>query len=367
MTNKTNFLSLELPDKERITSIDFFRAIAIFLVVLQHSMHVNPLLGAHGRYVNGGGIFLEAACEVILSQLFALALPFFFVVAGYFMGQKILSSDSSLKTLVTAIRRLATAYCFWWTCYYLSPYPQDSNYPQALYDQIASFEFSYKYLDRWAMYHLWFLPALIVSQCIILLFFSIKKFRMLFPVVMAYYALLSIETSYATTRLGFLVNDFFSIHNSSFMIFSGKIHGGYYLLFVYAGWYLAANKTNCNPRRSLVFIVSGVVISCFEMVFLWRQTGQTGYLMGTAPLGIGIAMYAFSKPDIGRNSIISRFGRYSFGIYLIHMLLISWLLSIAERIEHSFSAILYPVAVYFLSLLAVIILSKNRWFKPIIL
>lgn len=190
------------------------------------------------------------------------------------------------------------------------------------------------------------------------------------PSAILLYLLCLIENVYSSTPLGVQVNSFLSINFHSGMDLYAKVDTGYFysIIFVAGGWHIATKKIELNLRRAAEVIFLGVVISCLEIIYLWKQYRILPVQsIGVVPLAIGIAMYAFSMPNIGRNSLIAKFGRYTFGIYFIHFVLVGWLKPIADLIEYPFSDIIHPFAVYFLSLLVVILLSKNKWLRPIVI
>jgi len=374
MIKKTDFLTLDLPGKYRIPSIDYFRTIAIFLVILMHNMHKNPLLGAFGRYTDGGGgAFLEAILEFVLSHIFTLAVPFFFVIAGYFFGQKIMTGDSSARTLGTYSGRLMLALFFWRIVYFFIPSPSlfehSHDYLGWIYGKVTDVHELSELLNIRSVPHLWFIPALLIALCTATFFSSVKRQWMFLPFAILLYLLYLTKSTYATTSWGAQANTFFQLCFPPWVNAWTDVTVNYFypIVFVSGGWYLTAKKIEFKVRTSVLFILSGVFISSLEIMLLYKECGiVSSCLIGTVPLVIGVAMLAFSMPDIGKDSFMSKCGRYAFGIYLIHYLFVFWLRPLADLFEYPFSEIVHFVVVYFFSLVVIVVLSKNKWLRRVV-
>lgn len=364
MINKADFLSPELPGKHRIPSIDYFRTFAIVLVIL---MHTNPLSGAFGSYIAGSGSSLiEASIEFGLGRMMAIAIPFLFLVAGFFFGQKFLSCASPVKTLGTYLRRLMIAWFFWRAFYYLIPTPYEIEkisqegflkHLSILYDRISAGLFDF--LIAQAPGHLWFMPALILALCIVAFISSINKQGLALFFFISLYVFCLATNTYASSPIG--------INANGFLIMYLPLDYCYAVVFVYTGWYLAVNKILLELKYSVGLIVLGVLISYLEVLFLWKQIGiRSGYTLGTLPLAIGLMMYALSMPNIGSDSVASKFGRYGLGIYFIHYFFLFWTDPINRQFGYPLADIAQPLIVYVFSLLAAIALSKSKWLRPVV-
>jgi len=76
---------------DRIKSVDVIRLLAITAVIVIHTSTFKNIPG--DLYEN---LF------IILNQLSRFAVPFFFVIAGYFWGKKIRSGDSVTQVSIAA-------------------------------------------------------------------------------------------------------------------------------------------------------------------------------------------------------------------------------------------------------------------------
>lgn len=367
MLKKTDFLSLELPGKHRIPSIDYLRTVAIFLVIL---IHTQPPVGAFESYITGNGrSLIEASIDFGLDRMMVLAIPFLFLVAGYFFGQKMLSSDSPIRTLGTYLRRLIIAWFFWRIFYHLMPSPRDIEnisqdgllkYLYSLYIEASAGLFDFFIIQ--APPHLWFMPALITALCIVTCFSFIKKQWLVLPLVVSLYVYCVATNTYATTPLRTSLN--------SFLALDFPLVNCYAVVFVYTGWYLATKKIVLESRQAAKLIVLGVIISCIELLFFWKEIAITArhasHTIGALFLVIGLTMYAFSMPNIGKNNVAAKFGRYGLGIYLVHYFFLFWTDSLNRQLGYPLGDIIQPLAVYLFSLVVAILLSKSKWLRPIV-
>src|SRR5690606_7265879 len=78
--------------------------------------------------------------------------------------------------------------------------------------------------------------------------------------------------------------------------------------------------------RGLAIMLAGYALHLTEVFFLWKTFDSypfKQYDFGTYPMGLGVAMMALAnRPFIGR-SWMSRFGRLTLGVYLIHPIFVN--------------------------------------------
>ena len=84
-------------------------------------------------------------------------------------------------------------------------------------------------------------------------------------------------------------------------------------------------------------------------------------------MGVGAAMASLSDHPVFRNSMLSGLGQLTLGIYLIHIMVIDLL----APLDAYFNSLLWEVgktpAVFVLSVLSTLLLSKTRLTKKIIM
>ena len=151
---------------KRNNSIDIFRLICALLVV---AIHIPPFIDIN-RSVS------YFFCEIIAR----VAVPYFFVVSGYFYIPKLIKGDPCFKRYVL---RLLTTYLFWTTIYYLIDYFQWGY--KNLKDYIVTCVLQ---LFTGSHYHLWFFPALIFAVCVVTFLVKLRASKILIPISLVLYA-----------------------------------------------------------------------------------------------------------------------------------------------------------------------------------
>src|SRR5699024_775330 len=99
-------------DAARNTTVDLFRLFAIFGVIV---IHTDVL--AHDVFTSGAAHLAEA----VINGSGRLAVPFFFVVSGYFFGRRIRSGTPPLPLFVRYARRLLIVWVLWSLIYLFLP------------------------------------------------------------------------------------------------------------------------------------------------------------------------------------------------------------------------------------------------------
>lgn len=150
-------------------SVNIMRLMCAYLVV---AIHTNPLSDINQQV----GFFIS---EVITR----IAVPFFFIVSGYYYCQKVKADRKYFKYY---IKNLLPNYCMWALIYFIV------NLFQAIFGDYFSIK-SYivdcviRFLLYGPYYHLWFVPALIIAALFVTFAEKIKARRILFCLSFAAY------------------------------------------------------------------------------------------------------------------------------------------------------------------------------------
>ncbi len=161
--------------KFRNCSIDIFRYFCAILVVI---IHTHPL-AEYGANI-----------DYIVSQIITrIGVPFFFAVAGYFYTQKL---EKKQKIFLSYIKKLLITY-FLWSCVYLLV-----EFLSWGYGQLKGFIVTgtLNFLINGSYYHFWFFPALIISVCIVTLFYKLRLQKFLIPLAIILYTIGCIGCAY---------------------------------------------------------------------------------------------------------------------------------------------------------------------------
>ena len=279
----------------RISSIDYFKVVAILAVI---SIHTEPFYAYSGD--------LWKYLKVFINQGARFAVPFFYVTAGYLWAKKVSTGASVEQVSIKYGTRILSIFVFWSVVYIFVPTNihaiQSIGFPALIkvpcWRILNLFDNPVVLLFQGSKVHLWFLVSMLYALAItsILLKFNLKKW--LIPLGLLLYAFGLIAGSYSTTPIGFKIH--FNTRNGPFLA----------TIFFVFGWWLSLNEERVSLRLSLTLMVTGFTLHMMEAFFLWRlfdvPLTRHDYLLGTLPFGVGVAMVALSRPSFGENTIIAK-------------------------------------------------------------
>lgn len=333
----------------RIQSVDSSRLIAIFFIII---LHTAPFRNVHLKHEE---LF---SLGVIVNVVARFAVPFFFVISGYFWGIKVLNGSPVWPMSLQMIRRIGISYAVF-CLLYLMPTQLVSIYKHGLSGPIDSrrnieLEILNQPAINWPFVgteeHLWFLPALICAILISAIFVRLKMPRFLLFVALGLYLFGLFAKSYSATPLGF---------SFSFNTRNGPFFG---LIFFVLGYVLSR-----YPPKSTWFVngcavmALGYLIQFSELNFLaakYLVSPIQDCVVGTLFLGVGAALISLSDMPILRNRFMAYIGRFSLGIYALHYVFAEnfWVLrSISPMID-----VLVVISVFILSIGATLLLARNK-------
>jgi peptidoglycan/LPS O-acetylase OafA/YrhL len=344
----------------RIDGIDLFRGIAAFAVVILHSdevIKVSP---------QGWAFFLNFS---------AFAVPFFLATSFYLLVDKIGNSSQLIKW-PDRFSRLLTPYVFW----------------SAVYLGIKILQFFLKkqphkiqvLLEKWpeliflgqSAFHLYFIPLLISG---ILLIISVESFLRSRPGLLSSICLLFIFIFIYSFYLSF---DFANVRwleeimkvkviglDPIILGFFIKILGFFLRCSSYIAAALICSRLMFKDRLlDLKFPGFLVCLILFIAVNLnaFSDFGLPKAVEELLKGYITLALAFTSSIYIQNNSIISSLGRCSFGIYLMHLVFLQILWSVANKIRFDFEKpslmilIFSVIFVYLMSWLLTYFLMKKK-------
>ena len=337
----------------RIASIESFRVLAIFGVILWHTEFLGRL-----QQLGGGRLLVDITVYLV----WWVSVPFFFIAAGYFFGKSVRTHEKPLAHLRRYSSSLVWIFLAWLYIYAVIP----SNWPAEVRDHGLWQPFyseALKNLNLLAtqhvrlflggesfVWHLWFLPALIVGLATLTLLAVCRLQGYVIPLIISLYVLALTEEVAASHSL------------------SSSFHLGLWsmaILFTALGWWLAGRGQPSVPT-ALCLIVGGYAVALLEgavMRAYFHSTPpammQHHYLGGTI-LVLGIFLLTLAKPHLGQSTPLPFLAQFTVGVYVSHILFIKTLIPISWRLQ-SLSPLwqfLFSLAVYFLAVLFTLTLSK---------
>lgn len=298
---------------KRYYSIDFIKFFAIVFVVIIHTDPFNNIvvLGLKGSYI-----------DFVLDTFARFAVPFFFVVAGYLFSQKLKESDTQFVYFKRYIFKVTRIYIYWQTFYLVNDvmlniirsYVTGLNIKIELLHYLSSINiFRMLYYSEGSSGHqLWYLGSLLLSISVLFLFNRLNKVSLLLVISFALHIVGLFGQSYS----GFLD---LSIQTRDALFF-GLFYTTLGFLFSenynYFRWIM---KKKPKIYLYMFFIFSALQI--LERTILVKVFGGNmgDYFISTIFVTICLFLFVLNNSQLGKNSLFSKIGKNSVGIYVIHV------------------------------------------------
>lgn len=306
--------------KERVVYFDYLRVFAIIAVIV---LHVSAQL-----WTSFEGREFEWQIYNIFNSITRWGVSVFLMISGVLF----LSRDIEIKTIYKKyIPRMVVSY-FVWSAIYAAFAPK-SILVTDLKNSFSLKEFITTTFE--GAVHLWFIPMIVgVYMCLPLIrqFVVSKK-------LLNYYLLLGFIFAYAVPQVVYLTKDFttgflqevlLSVHTliSDMNI---RIVVGFVYIFV-LGYFIA--QTDFTKKQRRIIYVLGA-LSFFFTVFLnglagWKSNAPSTNYLQTFTINVlfeavsVFVLFKYMKLNNEKlNSFMSELSKYSFGAYLVHILVLS--------------------------------------------
>lgn len=294
--------------RERNLTLDYFKLILSFLVIL---IHMQPLLG---RYDLGGWLISNGIARIVV--------PCFFIISGYFISDKL----NDKKALKKYLLHLLLVYMVW-TLIYLPLY-----YDLALRSVVAIWVGGY--------YQLWYIPALILGA---ILLYGTKKILKNDQIILA----LSLFIFIVGYGLEFYISDPRIVRNGFFIGFP----------FITIGYYLKEKSLKVNSFFLIIFSLIGLALLMGESYMgYFRNFYQDSYFSTLifCP-ALFLLVLKRSKYCVDKRYI----GNLAAAIYYIHIIVITAIIPLSI----SYNIYKYPLVVAISILLSIVIIELNKRIK----
>ncbi|WP_049928878.1 acyltransferase [Halopiger goleimassiliensis] len=294
---------------DRIYSIDSTRAIAMVFVV---AIHADPFRGI-GTYGNAANFVIESTGR--------FAVPFFFVTAGYLFAAKRSRTDgryvSKYVTRVTSLygRALVVYAPIALVLAAGMAVGSERGVANAVIERglEAASPLGLVYYGDSVAFHLWFLPALVISIALVYAFVATEKTRYLLPVAIAFHAV---------GILGETTGVHVPLETRDALFFG--------FFYTSLGYCLRSWDWSPDPSRRGRYLALAVL---FGIVHLLERYAL-GYVLGDASMRHGVyepeytlatalfvaALFVFllSSPSLGRTTRLPEIGANAVLIYVAH-------------------------------------------------
>ncbi|MBC7004713.1 acyltransferase family protein [Photobacterium sp. BZF1] len=293
----------------RIASFEVGRLIALLGVIAIHSQ-----LFMTAPLING-----EPWLGLLINQLSRFAVPLFFILAGYFIAPKLVALPTS--TLKQYSLPLLKVWLVWSVIFFLVPFnlqlalesgylAERSGYWQYLLSQPLNTLF------EGSLVHLWYIPGLVCCLLVIAACCYKKKLNLILPVAIALYLFGLAAGSYAP--LTGIESPLFT-RNGPFMS----------TLMLTIGFLIRQKDWQLSFSKALMLALIGMGMHLAEALYLTRYDvpfNMHDFLTGTPLWATGIFFMLKQRPQFGQAMAKLNISKHVLGIYLIHLLIIIYLM-----------------------------------------
>jgi len=317
----------------RNQSVDTFRLLAALGVIILHVQYPN----------------LPSEIAIGLRLMSRWAIPFFFILSGYFLAAS--NVKSNRLNVQKTVERLIWIFLLWSFVYAFVVIDQHGI------NTSINRIFSPYFLYFGNFVHLWFLPSLIFGYLMIAFCYNLNLKTLL--IVLSIVATITV-----------LLSGSYSIIDLGIPLDLAAASTWLSIPFLFIG-FLLYQKGHPAWWVSVLLIIFGAGLQVFEAQFLYNKFGISAYehefLIGTIPFGIGMAGLALNNLKLLKYSLFSNWGRdYSLGIYLIHPLIAIVLTKLInsfapELLGNPVWQLLFPLAIISVSLF---VLGSLRRYLP---
>lgn len=282
------------------TGIDLFRIIAVILVVMNHTY---PLAD------------ISENVDFIVSRIIArIAVPFFFMVSGYFVLYSVSGKNKNYKNVFKSVIKLIRLYSIAILIY--SPIYIYSGY---ISGNKGILECIKDLLFNGTFYHLWYLPAAIIG--ILLVSALLKKLSMLqvFIITILLYVIgLFGDSYYGVAQQIPIVK---GLYNYIFMFFDYTRNGIFFAaLFLTLGAMISRQKLKANKEIMMYGFIGSLLLMVIEGLLLNKFQVQRHSSMYI--LLLPVMYFLFQWILLWKTKNYKRFRNISMIIYIIHPLMI---------------------------------------------
>lgn len=275
------------------------------------ALRVFSLTGIVTLHVAGGGFNDNKALAFVLDELSRFAVPAFFILSAYFWKPDELAAPLKLTLRVAA--RVLPAFLLWTAIFVLLKQLPHLDRPAIDYSPQGLL------LLLWTggpAFHLWFLPALVVSTAMVALGGRYLGWGWTLALSLVLFVGGTIVGAYARPLFG---------HGFPFWMDRNGLFFG--PIFLTAGVMLRRYRDDLAalPMWS---------IAAAALIFALAQIGEGYFIVGRYPMGhdyslstLGYALAVvllFTRFDL-RAPIVSTLGKATFAAYLVHPLILNWL------------------------------------------
>ncbi|WP_354625153.1 acyltransferase family protein [Psychromonas sp. MME2] len=290
------------PYPQKIASLEMMRVIAMLAVIIIHIR-----LFVDFPFSDGNAWLAD-----IFNQLSRFAVPFFFILSGFFIQPKLINRP--ISTIHQYCKPLLKIWVVWSLICLLLPTRLDALMSKGyLAERIAYWDFLLEnplnsFLEG-GLVHLWFLPALMIAVAIMAFFIRFRMLYLLLPVSFIVYLYGVFAGSYASlTEL-----------SAPFLTRNGPFFS---LFMVVIGFEIRRREWRLSTSSALLLLTLGVVGHFVEAYWLFTKGvvfSSHDFLLFTPLWATGLFLLLLTKPNMGNHPITYYLSRSTLSIYASHL------------------------------------------------
>jgi surface polysaccharide O-acyltransferase-like enzyme len=324
----------------RLQTVDSIRVIAIIGVIAIHTRPFHHPSAAFGEQLD---------LAVVVNQAMRFAVPFFFLISGYFWAKKCEQTQRIIEPTLRMAWRILLIFAVWSFIYLLETGllgfvrdPAIDPFTRCYHHARDMLRSPLHVLTHGTKAHLWFLSGLLSCLGLVAFMVHFKLERLLVVTIIALYLIALAGKPYADTPLGFHAS--FNLRNGPF----------FSTIFFATGYFLQRYRPAPNwvPIGAML-VVAGVALHFAELWALhayWGTNMNHDFLVGTYLVGTGVGVIALSNPHWLHLRHAAVIGPLILGVYASHYIFVDFLQPIGARFSYGWIwSILLVVLVFVLS------------------
>jgi surface polysaccharide O-acyltransferase-like enzyme len=280
---------------ERIDYFDVLRGLAIIAVIAIHASRTG---------IQSGEDSINFYVAILWKNIWSYAVPLFISISGYFLAKKSFYQWHDYFAFLG--KQIPRVYLpmFFWSLVFLSVAMMNSN--TTITNELVK-------LITFQSAGPYYFIALIIQYYLLLP--VLKKFANVEGLI------ISIVISCFTVAVIFYVRYFIGIE-LPLIIYAGNCLT--WVMFFVLGLYLGQGKQIKVSNILLISLILGFyLLSCLEAYLLVQWFHKpTANKLSSFFYAFSLIVYLFKNKDLIRTNVLKELGRLSFGIYLVHMLVL---------------------------------------------
>jgi surface polysaccharide O-acyltransferase-like enzyme len=327
---------------QRNNAIESIRYIAAFAVICIHYFYAK-----------------DKTLTLVVNQWARFAVPFFFIVSGYFLGEK-LKKDDKVIVYWTFIKKILILYFAWQLIYFLNPSHHGEIYIRGFIkaygdklQKVTNQGWVYTLFNGWAQ-HLWFFYSLAQTAALFMLF-RLKRIYWFVGISFILYLIGALTKAYVKTSIGIPVTDLglpkgFNTNN---LIFFSAFPFSLGILW-------SAKNLRVGLIGSFIILILGYALHFTEVWYLGtlKYHQRIDYGFSTFLVGLGVFLVAHNRFKLLEFKYLANLGKFSLGIYAMHIIVAGYLYEFIFIHYKTYAFITIPITTLIVSTLVTWILSK---------